>query len=314
MKINKTYIAPMVGRTDVFFRTLVRVISDSINLYTEMTTCDAYLYTSRKYYKVDENEHHISIQLAGSDPKKFAQCAKIIKNNGYDEININVGCPSSKVVRGDFGACLMKKPETLSSIVEEITKHTDIPLSIKTRLGLNYDESLDLLVDLITKTSAVGCKKYIIHARNAILGGLSPKKNRSIPKIRYNDAEKIAKIFPDLQFVINGEIEQVESIEHQLNIFDGVMLGRKIYDDPVFIQSMQTHLDGQSSQITRSEILEKYLDAIQLMKHDKSNYLLLRHLFGLYYNTPKSKMWKKFLHHTISSDSSIDQLREFKEL
>lgn len=314
MKINKTYIAPMVGRTDVFFRTLVRVISDSINLYTEMTTCDAYLYTSRKYYKVDENEHHISIQLAGSDPKKFAQCAKIIKNNGYDEININVGCPSSKVVRGDFGACLMKKPETLSSIVEEITKHTDIPLSIKTRLGLNYDESLDLLVDLITKTSAVGCKKYIIHARNAVLGGLSPKKNRSIPKIRYNDAEKIAKIFPDLQFVINGEIEQVESIEHQLNIFDGVMLGRKIYDDPVFIQSMQTHLDGQSSQITRSEILEKYLDAIQLMKHDKSNYLLLRHLFGLYYNTPKSKMWKKFLHHTISSDSSIDQLREFKEL
>jgi len=314
MKINKTYIAPMVGRTDVFFRTLVRVISDSINLYTEMTTCDAYLHTSRKYYKVDENEHHISIQLAGSDPKKFAQCAKIIKNNGYDEININVGCPSSKVVRGDFGACLMKKPETLSSIVEEITKHTDIPLSIKTRLGLNYDESLDLLVDLITKTSAVGCKKYIIHARNAILGGLSPKKNRSIPKIRYNDAEKIAKIFPDLQFVINGEIEQVESIEHQLNIFDGVMLGRKIYDDPVFIQSMQTHLDGQSSQITRSEILEKYLDAIQLMKHDKSNYLLLRHLFGLYYNTPKSKMWKKFLHHTISSDSSIDQLREFKEL
>ena len=304
----------MVGRTDVFFRTLVRVISDSINLYTEMTTCDAYLHTSRKYYKVDENEHHISIQLAGSDPKKFAQCAKIIKNNGYDEININVGCPSSKVVRGDFGACLMKKPETLSSIVEEITKHTDIPLSIKTRLGLNYDESLDLLVDLITKTSAVGCKKYIIHARNAILGGLSPKKNRSIPKIRYNDAEKIAKIFPDLQFVINGEIEQVESIEHQLNIFDGVMLGRKIYDDPVFIQSMQTHLDGQSSQITRSEILEKYLDAIQLMKHDKSNYLLLRHLFGLYYNTPKSKMWKKFLHHTISSDSSIDQLREFKEL
>ena len=304
----------MVGRTDVFFRTLVRVISDSINLYTEMTTCDAYLYTSRKYYKVDENEHHISIQLAGSDPKKFAQCAKIIKNNGYDEININVGCPSSKVVRGDFGACLMKKPETLSSIVEEITKHTDIPLSIKTRLGLNYDESLDLLVDLITKTSAVGCKKYIIHARNAVLGGLSPKKNRSIPKIRYNDAEKIAKIFPDLQFVINGEIEQVESIEHQLNIFDGVMLGRKIYDDPVFIQSMQTHLDGQSSQITRSEILEKYLDAIQLMKHDKSNYLLLRHLFGLYYNTPKSKMWKKFLHHTISSDSSIDQLRKFKEL
>jgi len=314
MKINKTYIAPMVGRTDVFFRTLVRVISDSINLYTEMTTCDAYLYTSRKYYKVDENEHHISIQLAGSDPKKFAQCAKIIKNNGYDEININVGCPSSKVVRGDFGACLMKKPETLSSIVEEITKHTDIPLSIKTRLGLNYDESLDLLVDLITKTSAVGCKKYIIHARNAVLGGLSPKKNRSIPKIRYNDAEKIAKIFPDLQFVINGEIEQVESIEHQLNIFDGVMLGRKIYDDPVFIQSMQTHLDGQSSQITRSEILEKYLDAIQLMKHDKSNYLLLRHLFGLYYNTPKSKMWKKFLHHTISNDSSIDQLRKFKEL
>tara|TARA_B100000886_G_scaffold24257_1_gene15540 strand:- start:900 stop:1844 length:945 start_codon:yes stop_codon:yes gene_type:complete len=313
MKINKIYIAPMVGRTDVFFRTLVRVISDSINLYTEMTTCDAYLYTNRKYYKVDENEHHISIQLAGSDPKKFSQCAKIIKNNGYDEININVGCPSSKVVKGNFGACLMEKPEILSSIVEEITKHTNIPLSIKTRLGLNYDENLDLLVNLITKTSAVGCKKFVIHARNAILGGLSPKKNRSIPKIRYDDAERITKMFPDLEFVINGEIGEVQSIEKYLNIFDGVMIGRKIYDDPVFIQSMQVHLDGKASQMTRWEILEKYLDAIQLMKHYKSNYLLLRHLFGLYYNTPMSKMWKKLLHQTISSDSDIDKLRKFKE-
>ena len=313
MKINKTYIAPMVGRTDIFFRTLVRVISDSINLYTEMINCDAFLHTNRKYYKVDKNEHHLSIQLAGSNPKKFAECAKIINNNGYDEININVGCPSSKVVKADFGACLMQKPDTLSSIVEEITKHTDIPLSIKTRLGLNYNENLDLLVNLIAKTSAVGCKKFIIHARNAVLGGLSPKKNRSIPKIRYNDAEKITKMFPDLQFVINGEIEQVESIEKQLNIFDGVMIGRKIYDDPVFIQRMQVHLDGKVKQMTRSEILEKYLDATQYIEHDKSNYLLLRHLFGLYYNTPKSKMWKKFLHQTISSDSSIDKLKKFKE-
>ena len=313
MKINKTYIAPMVGRTDIFFRRLVRVISDSINLYTEMITCDAFLHTNRKYYKVDENEHHLSIQLAGSDPEKFAECAKIINHNGYDEININVGCPSSKVVRGDFGACLMEKPDTLSSIVEEITKHTDIPLSIKTRLGLNYDENLDLLVNLIAKTSAVGCKKFIIHARNAVLGGLSPKKNRSIPKIRYYDAEKITKMFPDLEFVINGEIEQLESIEQQLNIFDGVMIGRKIYDDPVFIQRMKVHLDEKVPQMTRSEILEKYLDAIRYIEHDKSNYLLLRHLFGLYYNTPKSKMWKKFLHQTISSDSSIDKLRKFKE-
>ena len=313
MKINKTYIAPMVGRTDIFFRTLVRVISDSINLYTEMINCDAFLHTNRKYYKVDKNEHHLSIQLAGSDPKKFAECAKIINNNGYDEININVGCPSSKVVKGDFGACLMQKPDTLSSIVEEISKHTDVPLSIKTRLGLNYNENLDLLVNLIAKTSAVDCKKFIIHARNAVLGGLSPKKNRSIPRIRYNDAEKITKIFPDLQFVINGEIEQVESIEQQLNIFDGVMIGRKIYDDPVFIQRMQVHLDGKVKQMTRSEILEKYLDATQYIEHDKSNYLLLRHLFGLYYNTSKSKMWKKFLHQTITSDLSIDKLRKFKE-
>ena len=313
MKINKTYIAPMVGRTDIFFRALVRVISDSINLYTEMINCDAFLHTNRKYYKVDKNEHHLSIQLAGSDPKKFAECAKIINNNGYDEININVGCPSSKVVKGDFGACLMEKPEILSSIVEEITEHTEIPLSIKTRLGLNYDENLDLLVNLITKTSAVGCKKFIIHARNAILGGLSPKKNRSIPKIRYDDAERITKMFPDLEFVINGEIGEVQSIEKYLNIFDGVMIGRKIYDDPVFIQSMQVHLDGKASQMTRSEILEKYLDATRYIEHDKSNYLRLRHLFGLYYNTPKSKMWKKLLHQTISDDLSIDKLRKFKE-
>ena len=313
MKINKTYIAPMVGRTDIFFRILIRSISDSINLFTEMTTCDAYLFTDRRNYKVDTNEHHISIQLAGSDPKKFAKCAKIIEANGYDELNINVGCPSSKVIKGAFGACLMKEPKILSSIVTEINEHSDIPISIKTRLGLNYDESLDLLINLITETRAVGCRKFIIHARNAILGGLSPKKNRSIPKLRYQDAETIKKMFPDLEFIINGGIEEIELIEEKLDIFDGVMIGRKIYSDPIFIQRLQNHLDGKVFQLSRSEIVEKYLDAIQLLKHHNSNYLILRHLFGLYYNTSKSKKWKKLLHQIISEDLNVNELRKFKE-
>ena len=209
MDNKRIYLAPMVGRTDEHYRSFVRILSKNIYLYTEMITCDSFLHTNRKNYVVKEGEKNLTIQLAGSDPKKYGQCASIIEEQGYDEINLNIGCPSSKVVKGEFGACLMNNPEKVADCVYEIKKSCDLPVSIKTRLGLGYEENLDLLFTLINKTKSSGCSKYIIHARNAILNGLSPKKNRKIPLLRYADVTTVKNSFPDLEFYLNGGVEDI---------------------------------------------------------------------------------------------------------
>ena len=171
-----------------YYRALVRIMSKNIYLYTEMITCDAFLHTDRKHYKVNSREKGLTIQLAGSDPKKYGKCAKIIEEQGYSEINLNIGCPSTKVIKGDFGACLMNSPELVSEFIYEIKISSSLPVSIKTRLGLGYEHNLNLLYNLIDQTHKAGCNKFFIHARNAILDGLSPKKNRKIPLLRYSGA------------------------------------------------------------------------------------------------------------------------------
>ena len=312
MNISQIHLAPMVGRTDFFFRALIRILSKEINLYTEMITCDTFIHTDRKDYKVHPEEHFIAIQLAGSKPEMFSKCASMVKDNHYDEININVGCPSSKVVKGEFGACLMKSPDLLAEIIQSIKSQVDLPVSIKTRLGLDYDEDLSLLIELIDKTSKAGCSKFIIHARNAILGGMSPKKNRSIPSIRYHDALQIKNKYPHLQFILNGEINDLETIGTYIETFDGLMIGRKIYDDPMFLQNIYRG-SNDMPKLSRTEVLDMYLQTISPHMKGKSNYILLRHLFGLHYNTPSSKKWKKLLHEVIQEEQSINRLLEFKE-
>lgn len=313
MNNNALYLAPMVGRTDMFFRSFIRILSENINLFTEMITCDAFIYTDRKEYKVADYEHYLTIQLAGQDPQKYIVCSKIINDNNYDEINLNIGCPSSKVVKGAFGACLMKSPDTVAEIVERIRENTDVPISIKTRLGLDYNESLDLLDELIEKTSRVGCEKFFIHARNAVLGKLSPKKNRTIPNLRYDDALLIKKKYPELSFVLNGGVDEINKIKKYSPLFNGIMIGRKIYDDPMFIYDIEKTFSMNSSILSRKQILENYLDKTSKYHGKVSNYLILRHLYGLYYNTHLSKKWKKFLHKIIHDESNINQLIEFKE-
>ena len=314
MDNKRIYLAPMVGRTDEHYRAFVRILSKNIYLYTEMITCDSFLHTNRKDYVVKEGEKNLTIQLAGSDPKKYGQCASIIEDQGYDEINLNIGCPSSKVVRGEFGACLMNNPDKVAECVYEIKQSCDLPISIKTRLGLGYEENLDLLFTLINKTKVFGCSKYIIHARNAILNGLSPKKNRKIPVLRYADVTTVKNTFPDLEFYLNGGVENISEIKKNINKFDGLMIGRRIYDNPMFLNEIEEQIYNNNETSSRKSILEKYSKYIlSLQNKDTSNYLLLRHLFSLYYNTSSSKKWKKFLHDIIQSDKDIELITNFEE-
>jgi tRNA-dihydrouridine synthase A len=314
MDSKRIYLAPMVGRTDEHYRSFVRILSKNIYLYTEMITCDSFLYTNRKDYIVKEEEKNLTIQLAGSDPKKYGQCAKIIEEKGYGEINLNIGCPSSKVVKGEFGACLMNDPDKVAACVYEIKKSCNLPVSIKTRLGLGYEENLDLLFNLINKTKISGCNKYIIHARNAILNGLSPKKNRKIPLLRYADVTTVKNSFPELEFYLNGGVEDISEIKKNIDKFDGLMIGRRIYDNPMFLNEIEEQIYGNEKVLSRKSILEKYLKyALSLPNKDTGNYLLLRHLFSLYYNTGSSKKWKKFLHDIIQSDKAIELITKFEE-
>lgn len=279
-----------------------------------MITCDSFLHTNRKDYVVKEGEKNLTIQLAGSDPKKYGQCASIIEDQGYDEINLNIGCPSSKVVRGEFGACLMNNPDKVAECVYEIKQSCDLPISIKTRLGLGYEENLDLLFTLINKTKVFGCSKYIIHARNAILNGLSPKKNRKIPLLRYADVTTVKDSFPGLEFYLNGGVEDISEIRKNINKFDGLMIGRRIYDNPMFLNQIEKEIYNNNETLSRQGILKKYLKyALSFQNKNTSNYLLLRHLFSLYYNTSSSKKWKKFLHDIIQSDKDIELITNFEE-
>ena len=314
MNNKRIYLAPMVGRTDQYYRSFVRILSKNIYLYTEMITCDSFLHTDRKNYTVKEEEKNLTIQLAGSDPKKYGLCASIIEEKGYNEINLNIGCPSSKVVKGEFGACLMRDPDKVADCVYEIKKSCSLPISIKTRLGLGYEENLDLLFNLIDKTKDSGCGKYIIHARNAILNGLSPKKNRKIPLLRYADVSVIKNAYPDLKFYLNGGVDDILEIRKNINKFDGLMIGRKIYDNPMFLNEIEEKIYGNEGVLSRKSILDEYLKyALSPENKDTSNYLLLRHLFSLYYNTSSSKKWKKFIHDIIQSDKNIELITNFEE-
>jgi len=315
MKNKRIYLAPMVGRTDEHYRMFIRILSKNISLYTEMITCDSFIYTERKLYKVKPTENDLTIQLAGSEPKKYGICAKIIEDNGYSEINLNIGCPSTKVIKGEFGACLMNSPNLVAECITEIKKSCDLPVSIKTRLGLGYEEDLSLLFGLIDATSNAGCKKFFIHARNAILNGLSPKKNRKIPKLRYQDVLRVKNKYKDIDLSLNGGLEDIPEIQNNISLFDGIMIGRKIYDDPMFLRVIEREVFNDQTVITRKEIISQYLKYIEpLSKKGISNYLLLRHLFSLYYNTSSAKKWKKYLHDIIQHDKQIKSINDFEEL
>ncbi len=306
----KIFLAPMVGRTDKYFRRLVRIISPNIIMFTEMITVDSLIRGNARNYTVNKAEHPLVAQIAGNDSKKFIECAEILTESGFDEINLNIGCPSAKVVKGGFGACQIIDPYKVAQFVESIKSCTDLPVSIKTRLGLGFDQNLDDIIKFMKLTSKAGCETFYIHARNAILNGLSTRKNRSVPPLRYNDVYKLKEIFPHLNVYINGGIVNLEDLNELLGIYGGVMLGRKIYDDPMFLNEIEKNIYSSNNNLSTREIICRYID--QLDSEDNHNKLYaLKHLTNLYKGTSYAKKWRKFLHSVINSDQPLKSIKSF---
>ena len=302
-------VAPMMQYTDRHFRYMARLLSPSTKLYTEMIVIDAILNNQsnldhKEFFKFNsEIENPLAIQLGGSCPKKYAEVAKILNNYNFAEINLNIGCPSDRVQAGKIGACLMNEPELVSeclyAIKSNLTK--DIPVTIKTRIGIDNLDDYNFLHNFIEINLKYGADGFIIHARKAWLSGLNPKQNRTIPKINYDRAYKIKQNFPDTKIIINGEIKDIESIVNHLKITDGAMLGRAVYNNPHLLGDIEKNFYNPNYNIpTRETIAEKMFEYLNdQQKHNKSVTQILKHLQGLYYNEPNARKWRIMLNDKI---------------
>ena len=287
----------MMDCTDRHDRYFLRLISKNVMLYTEMVVTKAVLRGDKhKLLKFNNFEKPLALQVGGSDKKELAEVAKIAEDYGYDEVNINLGCPSKKVQKNSFGACLMKEPDLVSECLAEMKKSCNIPVTAKTRIGFDDTEEFDYLNMFINKMKSSGCKTIILHARKAILKGLTPKQNLNIPKLNYQMVYDIKKSNPDLEIIINGGITDTDQIQKHLNFCDGVMIGRAIYQNPYFLKDIENVIFKNSNISSREEIVKqilKYLEE-EIKVGTKVNQVM-RHTVGLYFGQPGSKEWKKYL-------------------
>ena len=282
------------ARHDRYF---LRLISKNVMLYTEMVVTKAVLRGDKhKLLKFNNLEKPLALQVGGSDKKELAEVAKIAEDYGYDEVNINLGCPSKKVQKNSFGACLMKEPDLVSECLAEMKNSCNIPVTAKTRIGFDDTEEFDYLNMFINKMKSSGCKTIILHARKAILKGLTPKQNLNIPKLNYQMVYDVKKSNPDLEIIINGGITDTNQIQKHLNFCDGVMIGKAIYQNPYFLKDIENAIFKNSNISSREEIVKqilKYLEE-EIKLGTKVNQVM-RHTVGLYFGQPGSKEWKKYL-------------------
>lgn len=288
----------MLDWTDRHCRYFHRLLTQYSLVYTEMITTGAILHGNRDYLLAySAAEHPIAIQLGGCEPRDLAVCAKIAESYGYDEVNLNVGCPSDRVQSGKFGACLMAEPELVAECVAAMQADVKIPVTVKTRIGIDNNDSYEALTHFIATVAAAGCKKFIIHARKAWLKGLSPKENREIPPLRYDVAAQLKNDFPRLHFVLNGGIKNLDEISLHLKNFDGVMLGREAYQNPYILAFVdQNYYDNASLIKSREEVVEQLLPYIesQLSKGQSLTHIT-RHILGLFQGQPGARHWRRYL-------------------
>lgn len=320
---NKISIAPMVDRTDRNFRNFVRMINKDVLLYTEMITAQAILNGDLDYILgFDEVEHPIVLQIAATNPEEAYKAVKIAEKYNYDEINLNVGCPSDRVSGNMMGAYLMAFPKEVANIVKAMKEATDKQISIKHRIGIDgknilpesFERTLldkyDDMVNFINITKETGINKYIIHARIAILAGLDPKQNRSVPPLRYDEVYRVKDEYPDLHIEINGGIKSVKEIDEHLNYVDSVMLGREIYDNPMILTEFGKYY-GKDINITRKEIIEKMIYYVENMEKQQIRpHLFLMHAHGLFHNIRGSKAWKRAINEPKADSETLRELLE----
>ncbi len=288
----------MLDWTDRHCRYLLRLISRHALLYTEMVTTGALLHgDSARHLRHDRSEHPLALQLGGSAPAELAECARIGADSGFDEINLNVGCPSDRVQSGRFGACLMAEPQLVADCVAAMAGVIAIPVSVKTRIGIDDRDSYAELSRFIETVAAAGCSSFVIHARKAHLKGLSPKENRTIPPLRYEYAWQLKRDFPQLTIVVNGGINDLDAAERQLQHVDGVMLGRAAYHDPYLLAAVDRRFFGDPHPVpTREQVVEAMLPYIEQelaagtpLKH------ITRHMLGLFQGRPGARRWRRQL-------------------
>ena len=297
----------MMQCTDIHDRYLFRLITKKAFLYTEMVTTGAIIHggclDQLNFNK--EIEHPVAVQLGGSDPSELAECSKICGSLGYDEINLNIGCPSERVQKGSFGACLMQEPELVKDCIEAMQEATSTPITIKCRIGVNERDDIDFLNNFVNQIVNPKLKTIIVHARVAILKGLTPRQNRQIPPLKYQNVYQLKKEFPDLEIVINGGIKDVnDSIQH-LEQVDGVMLGRSPYDNPMIVSNVDsTIFDEVDIGDDRKSILKKYIEYC-LTQADLGHPLsrTLKHIFGLNRGLKNAKAYRSLILQTMQRNN-----------
>lgn len=274
----------MMDVTDRHCRFFLRQVNAKARLYTEMITAGALIHGDvPRHLDFSEEEHPVALQLGGSEPDELAHCAKLGEQYGYDEINLNIGCPSERVQRGAFGACLMAEPRLVASCVQAMRDAVPLPVTVKHRIGIDKVEEYSFVRDFVGTVAQSGCKTFIVHARNAVLKGLSPKENREIPPLKYDYVHRLKRDFPQLEIVINGGITTREEIERQLQHVDGVMVGRAAYSNPWFLADA-----GK----TRAEVVRamyEYAQNVESLRH------VTRHVLGLYHGMPRARQWRQIL-------------------
>lgn len=288
----------MMGYTDRHLRYLFRLITRRALLYTEMITSEAILRGDRHHLlNYHANEHPLALQLGGSDPQKLAACARIAQEYGYDEINLNAGCPSDRVQQGRFGACLMKEPKLVSDCLQAMQESVRIPVTLKTRIGVDELDSYADLTNFIEQVSYSGCNTFIMHARKAWLNGLSPKENRTIPPLRHEVVYQLKKDFPHLNIILNGGIHTAVQIQEALRTVDGVMIGRHACQAPYFLAEMdQLFYNESDPALSRLEVIEQMLPYIQTQLDEGVRLTALsRHLLGLFFDTKNARQWRRHL-------------------
>jgi tRNA-dihydrouridine synthase A len=290
-------VAPMLDWTDRHCRYFHRLLTRHARLYTEMVTTGALMHGSvQRHLRFNAEEHSVALQLGGSEPADLAQAAKLGQQWGYDEINLNCGCPSDRVQRGAFGACLMNVPQTVAYGVKAMRDVVDVPVTVKHRIGIDRIESYGFVRDFVGAVSDAGCEVFIVHARNAWLDGLSPKENREIPPLRYELAYQLKKDFPQLTFAVNGGIKTNDAIAQHLQHLDGVMVGREAYYNPWLLTTWDAQFFNDAHAAPTREAVEEAMVQYMERAHAEDGcpwYPIARHMLGLYHGQRGGRLWRQ---------------------
>ncbi|QKE33242.1 tRNA dihydrouridine(20/20a) synthase DusA [Vibrio fluvialis] len=291
-------VAPMLDWTDRHCRYFHRLLSSQTLLYTEMVTTGAIIHGKGDFLAYNEEEHPVALQLGGSNPADLARCAKLAQERGYDEINLNVGCPSDRVQNGRFGACLMAEPDLVAQCVAAMKEVVDIPVTVKTRIGIDDQDSYEFLTNFVTLVSEKGgCEQFTIHARKAWLSGLSPKENREIPPLDYPRAYQLKQDFPHLAIAVNGGVKTLAEAKEHLQHLDGVMIGREAYQSPYLLAEVDQQIFGLDTPVKkRSQVVQEMYPYIE-QQLAQGSYLghITRHMLGLFQNMPGARQWRRHI-------------------